>query len=299
MRDIGSCAKPRVSRTIDGTLVLITAGLFVFSAILTSFNLVHGGTTSVWGMSLPRWVVGFQVGTEFLLAGWLWTPGWWTLKRGAMTALFLVYAAVNAGSWMRGDETCGCFGPVSVSPVIMLPVDGFLAYAWMRMRESVAIPGLAALLIAAAAVVPIAVVLYQPIIHDETSVVAGMGEISPPTSASLTSAPLPGFDGRGLDDVASLATGRWTVVLYSDTCPHCRRDLPRWIAAVDRRPRGLSGHAWTFVAIGPPGSPPLLDEMLLPEWIPTWRIVTTQLGPLPCALRMDQGRLVERLDRVP
>lgn len=294
MLGIQSRAESRTSNGFDVALAAITTGILVLAAVLTILHLVQGGTTSVWGLSWPRWVVGLQVGSELLLAGWLWTPGWWALKRRVMIALFLVYAAVNAVSWAQGAETCGCFGQFSVSPAIMLIVDGLLVCAWTRMRESAAVPALAILLVGAAAVVPVMVARYQPIIHRGTSEPLVTGENPPQTSA-----PPPGTDGRGLDDVASLATGKWTVVLYSDTCPHCRRDLPRWIAAAERRPRGLSGHAWTFVAVGPPGSPPLLDEHLLPESIPTWRIASTGVGPLPCALRIDHGRLVERLDRVP
>lgn len=259
----------------------LSIGLLVASAALSAWHLWAGGTTSIAGWSLPRSLAALHAGGEMLLAAWLLLPGpiW---RNQLLSLMFATYAGVNAWALLHGAEHCGCFGDVPVPVEITLGIDAVLAVGWMAPVPPLRRPWVAAVLVVVAVLGTVVLLTLPPRL-------AGQAPATAVAAAGL----------RRLNDIPELATGRWTVVLYRDTCPHCQRDLRNWVESVRFRPAGHRGGRWAFVGVGRTGGHALLDDLPLPDGVPCWRIDRSEVAPLPCALVVESGSLLERIERAP
>ena len=96
--------------------------LLVFAAVLKTHQMatepIVGG-----GLFESRWFLAAAVQYELLLGFWLISgqfprAAWWVAL-----GTFGVFAVVAAAKGVAGEESCGCFGRVSVNPWLTLTID--------------------------------------------------------------------------------------------------------------------------------------------------------------------------------
>jgi hypothetical protein len=192
------------------------------------------GTAALWdGVAVP----------ELLLGLWLSSGFRPVLAHRLAVGCFVAFSCFSLIQAVRGAESCGCFGPVRVSPWHILFFDlAAVALLWVlkpapgrasapRARRRV-LAGLASSVVAAVGVV-------------------GLATAFSPRYAALSEA-VPGGDrvvwldpakwvGKKFDlmphiDIdADLSRGRWTVVLYHHDCSRCQEVIPGYELLARRR----------------------------------------------------------------
>lgn len=214
-------------RAAHGVLRAALASVLVVAAALKAYGLATDGAS----IGLQRWLLLAVVEAELVLAALLATG--LAARRVHYTALaaFGVFAAVSGYKALRGESSCGCFGPLALNPWVTFALDVSAVGALLCVPPPVETTvsrraGLAmgaAILIAAFAA-PVFIVRGGP------TRVAGEGELASaggvvilePQSWVGKRFPL----GRYIDIGSELSSGRWTVVLYRHDCPDCLRALP-------------------------------------------------------------------------
>lgn len=152
--------------------------------------------------------------------------GRWRWSHVGLAAMFGILAILSLATWSTGAQSCGCFGPVLIPPMVTAGIDAALAVSWIpssRLHRSRA----TGLCVGAAGAVLVLTAIWFP----RTDPQQAVQEIL--RSASTT----------------DLIHGRWMVLLYRDDCAHCRASFRAWVMAVAADPRPHDAR-WCFLALG-------------------------------------------------
>jgi hypothetical protein len=257
-----------------------TATVLILAAAAKGAAIFNGTPMFLGGWHVPMSLELALVACEWLFAATLaarWIPA--RLERIACLVLFASFTGIQGFRLGFASSSCGCFGSHDIPAVAMFFLDAIFLALWIPRRElherRTAYPFLALPLLC--------IGLTAALRHEQLVTV-----ISPSPDAIATSLP------DGLSDLTTLTTGHWAVICYSDSCPLCQEELPHWIDAVQRRQRAAGNRRWAFVAIGDSNGKDLLAKTHLPPEIPVWHIHRASIDDLPCALVLDDGRVVVR-----
>lgn len=211
------------------------------------------------GVLHAPWLIFTQIHLEFALALWLLSgllPLW---SRRSAIAVFSLFASVAAYKALTGADSCNCFGQLKVSPWLTLALDLTIlaALACTRRKNSFATDctdfmdecpvlsvssassvakrigsghwRLAFLFIGIAATLALSLwrmpALTASPAHPGITFASGLAILEP---ENWPGQPLPimeYLDG----DKAAIAKGRWTLVIYSNDCDHCRQLIPAFL----------------------------------------------------------------------
>ena len=123
------CLRFRVVSVLLGVLLVFAAALKTHQ--MATEPIVGGGLFE------SRWFLAVAVQYELLLGFWLISghfprAAWW-----AALGTFGVFAVVAAAKGIAGEESCGCFGRVSVSPWLTLTIDvsAVVGLCWCDLRR--------------------------------------------------------------------------------------------------------------------------------------------------------------------
>lgn len=212
----------RVSRGVGGLLVA--------AAILKLVQLFFFPTAESGWLS-SRWFLSGLIQIELAVGVALVSGIHWTLFRRLAIVLFATFVLVTAWKVVRGDSTCGCFGPVDVSPVVTLAVDVvalILLVVWRPppQLEAAASPARGRPLVLMAWIVVAGVTLAATLLSPaprrlglEAEGDAGDFVVVEPEQWVGRPCPLLPYIESDVD----MANGTWTVVLYHEDCPKCIR----------------------------------------------------------------------------
>ena len=211
-------------------LVLLTSGA------LKGIDLVNGSTSHHLLIDLLELLMELAIG--------IWLISGRTARTAAQVTicLFLVFAGVSAYRGVRGDASCGCFGPVHVNPWITVTLDLFILgiMAWSMRRGIAGKPrpaGQYTLRNVAALLLVVALVwmgfrgsrYWRPAyLHADGQITGGHGLLfTTPPGWYGRNLPVQRFiTGGGSGQVANqLSYGRWLVIIYYHGCPECQQAI--------------------------------------------------------------------------
>ncbi len=166
---------------------------------------------------------------------------WPRIARHAAAMFFACGSIVSASKGLRGAATCGCFGELRVSPWATMILDAAAALALVVLcrRTGPGRPGtlrLAAFAgLMALVALPLALTASQgPLYLESGEVVLAPGQLVVLEPERWVGRRFPLLEH--IDVGSKLAQGEWTVVLYHDQCPKCRKRI-----ALERRTAGREG----------------------------------------------------------
>jgi hypothetical protein len=117
-----------LARIVVGLFLLGTAGLKLYALALDPF-----GQDSLLGS--PRLLIA-TIEVEIILSVWLLSG--WAQRASWLAALAFFGVAACTGLYMAldGQSSCGCFGPVAVSPWLAFGLDASVIAALLIMRPA-------------------------------------------------------------------------------------------------------------------------------------------------------------------
>lgn len=154
---------------------------------------------------------------ESTFAGWLWVTNRTRLARLAAKVTFGVFAIYVTTKWLSGEDTCGCFGQLSVHPLWALLLDVICLatlFLW-KPEPSVSVDSEAKSNIEFLA--PISVILFMGPILWAT---AGSGRVAVLTPSLWVGDVCPILDQ--IDTDVNLRTGKYLIVFVRSTCRRCQ-----------------------------------------------------------------------------
>jgi len=246
----------------------IVAGLLlVGAAILKAVELISGPTAT---MVLPfgRFLT-VQTGFEFVIGLLVLSGVYWRKLRWLIVLLFSTFAAYSLHLAVNGAASCGCFGPVSVSPWWTSMLD--LAVVFGLVVSSIHKSSIGSdpigsrtaliavqrklLFVALAAIVVVTALLTRSI-ERRTAAARGLS-----TTGDLVILEPDQWVGKKLPIAdfldADLSRGKWLAVLHRHDCPVCQEVLPLY------EQRALIGEQIALIDIPPYGRSPHLESTCL------------------------------------
>ena len=281
----------------------LVGGLLLFAAAMKGYELA---TAPVAGTSLltTRWFLVIGVEFElalglFLIAGLLPKIAWWV-----SLLCFTGFAALTAYKAWMDDSDCGCFGRAHVDPRVTLAIDLVTLVGLLAFR-----PGGHAFRIGHSnRLIPVAVLLLlvgipggwlmatakSASVNDDGFVSAGSFIVLEPEK--WAGKPFPLFDH--IDIGEQLKTGKWIVILYSQSCSHCIEAMPKYLKAAKRLADEGGATRMALVQI-----PPVGDGSQMPSSLPA-SVVTGQLSAsrewfaeTPVEVQLENGRVVRAVSK--
>jgi len=192
-------------------------------------------------------VLRFSVAVELAAVAVIWLLP--TLARPVATLMLGVFFVILVGDLFLGASSCGCFGKVTVHPLVTLVIDGglllgvtILGRRASSMRCSTTLPTWRVVTVAVASLAVMAVAFGRPAPAPAAS---GDGAHSSAAGGAEASVPLPAqgyylpdyasWIGRPWNEIdishwiagapADLGQGQQTIVFYRKDCEHCHELL--------------------------------------------------------------------------
>lgn len=242
------------------SVIPIAFGLLLFSAaFLKGYELFEAPLLD----ANPWYSRAFQIAAveaEWVLGLWLLSGLWRWGVRWAALAAFHTFLAVSVTRALAGEETCGCFGRVPISPIWMAALDlAAILALWLwrppkgrgvgrRVPWLRAMPVLVLLLLVGVSG-GIVLAVGGPVANDgDTEIDANHSVVvlEPERWIGRRCPLLPYIDIRD-----ELSQGQWVVVLYHHDCSRCRATVPVYEALSQAAQPQVA-----FLAV-PPHGPPL------------------------------------------
>lgn len=213
------------------------------------------------------------IGFEAVLGIWLASGVWWSTANATASVTFLVFACVAWVSALRGTPGCGCFGRVSISPVVAGSIDVALSAAlfattlakarsFPESRRSLVGAFMAppkgrewircnTLCISLVGVFVISTVVFTFVARNsEVATIANVQSLTP--SAEWIGKRFPLLDV--VEEDYKLSNGDWCVIIFHHDCEQCQRLLLQ----LDR----VAGERIALVEVPPLGIVDLPDGVL-------------------------------------
>jgi hypothetical protein len=236
-------------RFFVAALLLVAAGLKVHELALlpSSASKVAPFGQAAFEAVLALWLIG---GIHARAARWV-TLG-----------CFILFSIIALYRGLRGDASCGCFGPIQVSPWITLGLDLLVVTGlilWrpgesrsLSIRRIGATAALAVLILAGSVGVYIA---SRPATLDADGLVSGEGQLVIVEPQEWLGKRIPLL--RHIEKAQVLERGKWLLLFYKHDCPACVEAAEafyertilysdgRSLAVVEIPPYGSDGHLGT------------------------------------------------------
>jgi hypothetical protein len=210
--------------------------LLLAASILKAYQLIFD--RSMIGLNTTdRFFLFVQIALEyglalFVLSGLYWRRLWWVVL-----ALFVGFASYSLYLAIGGVTSCGCFGPVTVSPwwTFLLDIAIVFGLLWevsgspkVSGEELAHGPSASRLAIAGLvfvfSVVGFIAALQPTHSQAESGLIAEVGGVIILEPGDWVGHKLPIADYIDAD----LSHGRWTVLLHRHDCPQCQQELPKY-----------------------------------------------------------------------
>jgi hypothetical protein len=212
---------------------------------------------------LPAWSVVFLIAWQLILGLWLW---WRTGDPISTYCAIVTFVSFSAYSFYLGwaaRESCGCFGPIKVSPWFTLAMDLAMAFTlavsiWyshfvleIRTAHRLVVGGLFVL------------TLLLCTIAVASQFVAKATRLGPVAGAldlllerdSLIGYPFPLISEIVMRDGEDLSQGNWTLLLYHFDCSDCQQAIPSYVElGREFRKEGNASHVG-LIELPPFGDP--------------------------------------------
>ncbi|MAT72896.1 MAG: hypothetical protein CMJ58_25730 [Planctomycetaceae bacterium] len=229
--------------------------LLLASALLKTYSPTEVATLAT-AYQIPIWLTAAVIQLELIMAIVLLAGVWPRPALHAVTALFLLFSLFSGYRAWLGAESCGCFGPVKVPPLVTTILDILVAAAAaFASRFSISEQGGEARLKAAGITYAVAGMLAAVIFisrapstaNSLSSQTAGGLVILEPETWVGEAFPL---DGNLVPPV-DMSAGDWTVLFFHHDCPDCQAAIPEYDALASN-----SGGSVLLVEVPPCGSSP-------------------------------------------
>jgi hypothetical protein len=267
-------------------VLLAVAGALKFYSVAASASV---------SLSSDFFLTTSLAGAEIGFGCWMLAGLYPRVTRWAAALCFLGFLGVSLAKVFQGEHSCGCFGPVLISPWITAALDGFvfvaLVYAKPSGEADAAAAGrrwttFALLSGASAIVVAVLFVLAGPARLDENGRIEGVSATVVLRPEDWIGRPCPLFGH--IDVGGRLEQGEWIVLFYRPDCSDCQQMLPRYLrrAAEDGLPTEVLGWAVVDVAgVGGPNDGRVASSVLSGSLYPgrRWAVRT------PTILRLRNG----------
>lgn len=271
----------------------LLGSVLLLAAALKLWELLEGTWTPLLGSSwLPVLIVQYEV----FLGAWLLTGAFPRTLRCVCSLAFLAFAGVSVATIAAGAESCGCFGPLEISPWWSLFIDTMaLALLAAQCQPSeCARPTWGDLILPVVLSLMIGVIGSKAVDNtaplDFSSVEPGQRIILRPED--WVGRPFPLFPFLDTETAQRLAAGDWTVLVFNRSCGKCRK-VVRWYDAL----ADASGKQRTaFIEVPPIEGEPLaiLDGRLVSKLDSAYRWFVA----FPAEVILSEGRVVSGRSRV-
>ena len=228
---------------------------------------------------------------EFLLAAWLISGRGSTRASQIATFTFSSFAGFSLGSALAGRASCGCFGPVAISPWTTFSLDAAVLILLLTFR-----PPASADAPYPYVREPIAACVFVAIGYVVFASTAGRNGPAQAVDSRQNTIDADAWLGRALSETSAIATseeldrGRWTVIFHRPGCHRCEATLAKY-ADVKRAP---AQSMFTSVIAVEVVSRDGQSEERAPvpfvkgRLIDVWPTVAT-----PLVVQLEQGRVVQ------
>jgi len=278
--------------------------LLLFGALMKGYELATG---PVAGTSLltSRWFLVVTVEFELLLGLCLWAGIFPRITWWVTLISFAGFASITANRAWIGEGDCGCFGRAHVNPRITLVIDLVVVWLLVLGRPNKIITANYQNNFRYVVAGALILVIGMPggwlmasaklaAITDEGLITAGTFIVLEPKEWVNKRFPL----FSHIDIGERLKTGKWFVVLYSNTCSHCMDALPRYAQVANYLEHSADGHRVALVQI-----PPVSEHPDISTPIPD-KVLTGQLdnkhewfAETPVELELDEGVVVHAVSK--
>jgi hypothetical protein len=240
-----------------GALLLLTAGLKIHEL----------STEPAAGKDLgtSRWFLIALSDCELLLGTWLLAGVWPKACRIVALATFGVFAVIALDKTIAGDAFCGCLGKVPFDPryALILDVAAVVALvAWrpgghgvLRVLREIHFAGILALLLLIGGATYISATRRPPML-DADGNLPGSGTIVLLRPEKWVGERLPLLKYIDIGD--RLKEGKWIVLLYHDSCPDCRKAIPKYERLAGDLATRKDGQQVAIIEVPPYATAPLL-----------------------------------------
>ena len=208
--------------------------LLLAAALLKAYQLLFDPSVVV-ASSGDRSLLFVQVVLEYGLALLVFSGLHWHRLRLIVLVLFSVFAVYSLCLAISGAASCGCFGPVKVSPWWTFLIDvGIvlgLAFSIRNKRQASTIYYRSATknallcigLLFLAPLLPLSTGLFAKATRTTDGLISQVGNLTILDPQEWIGKELPIAPYIDLD----LSQGRWTVLLHRHDCPQCQEELPK------------------------------------------------------------------------
>ena len=229
---------------------LFAAAVLLFAAGMKLYQLatepVVGTGFFAKGFLANRWVNLLEADFEIAMALWL-ISGWARRLAWAVSLLlFATFSVITASEFFAGEASCGCFGGLTVPPLVTFFLDvtmlGLMIFLRPRTAAWWPFTQWRRFIIAWAVAIPIMVVTAIPAIKYTPAKIAPGGKIEgnsgpvelDPEEWAGQRLPIADF----VDTWGELGKGTWMVVLVRHGCKGCAALMPMMIARAKAAPPG-------------------------------------------------------------
>lgn len=116
------------------SLRVLVATILLLGAAFKAHALLDGGDRSYASLPVPRWLLYEQLVLESVLAIWLLSGRFARQARIASLACFALFICISLRSALSGEQVCGCFGYLAVSPWLTSLMDFAVLLALLLVR---------------------------------------------------------------------------------------------------------------------------------------------------------------------
>jgi hypothetical protein len=243
----------------------LTGLLLLVAALVKAYQLIFDPSVLA-SSTVDRTLLLLQVAIEYGLALLVLIGIYWQQLRWVVVVLFIGFAAHSVFIAISGATSCGCFGPVKISPWWTFLLDTGIVFGLLFSIRSksqntanieVSFPTKNRLLVAGS-------LLLVPVVTLSASVFVSHGRTSEDSLSqvgNLTILEPDNWIGQELPITSfidvDLSHGRWTVLLHRHDCPQCQQELSRYehlasleqVALVEVPPFGDIVHNSSGVAV--------------------------------------------------
>jgi hypothetical protein len=207
----------------EGFARLALGVLLIVAALLKSDALIRGLSQIGSGSHHVEWCL---VLVELMLGSWFLSGQRLDIARMPALVMFGAFAAYSAAEALRGNGSCGCFGRISTSPLLMFIVDVsviVLLVRWMPRKADISAvssrsEGKGKTTICCLLLGALGGWLIPETVR-ESDELSGLMKTFDADEWRGKAFPFMEF----IDVGANLSKGEWTVVLYHHDCPQCQR----------------------------------------------------------------------------
>lgn len=211
--------------------------ILLFAATMKARQNVSGFNVSSEYLDSPIFVNAIII-FEFLFAFWLSLNFYERQSRFASVLLFSVFACVSFTKALAGEQTCGCFGNLTVPPVLTACLDVVVAFLSARSLPSessnkprsssfiilrIGCLGVVFLLAAGTAFSSNESKTIVPLLSTDQIIPVGSNILADPERWLNMPFPL----SRYCENGGTLDAGRWLVLLYNPQCAVCHDALAK------------------------------------------------------------------------